>query len=102
MATRHATGRLRRPSAMQLNQIGIPGGANIRLVRYLPTDLFAIGSSGWTRSAGRSYRRMLLVPVIVVASGAGFGSTLRVEAIPRCVPTLRAHNFFFFQAEDGI
>src|SRR5258705_6407311 len=79
MATRHATGRLRRPSAMQLNHIGIPEGANVRPVRYLPTDLCAIGSSGWTRSAGRSYRRMLLVPVIVVASGAGFGSTLRVE-----------------------
>src|SRR5258707_554419 len=71
MATRHATGRLRRPSAMQLNQIGIPEGANIRPVRYLPTDLCAIGSSGRTRSAGRSYRRMLLVAVIVVASGAG-------------------------------
>src|SRR5216684_5573940 len=31
MATRHATGRLRRPSAMQLNNIGIAEGANIDL-----------------------------------------------------------------------
>src|SRR5712675_2874338 len=71
MATRHATGRLRRPSAMQLNNIGIAEGANIRPVRYLPTDLYAIGSSGWTRRAGRSCRRMLLVPVIVVAAARG-------------------------------
>ena len=28
MAARHATGRLRRPSAMQLNNIGIAEGAN--------------------------------------------------------------------------
>ena len=68
---------------MQLNNIGIAEGANIRPVRYLPTDLCAIGSSGWTRSAGRSYRRMLLVPVIVVASGAGFGSTLRLRVIEK-------------------
>jgi hypothetical protein len=71
MATRPATGRLGRPSAMQLNHIGIAEGANIRPVRYLPTDLYAIGSSGWTRSAGRSCRRMLLVPVIVVAAAWG-------------------------------
>jgi hypothetical protein len=48
MATRHATGRLRRPSAMQLNNIGIAEGANLRAVRYLPTDLCATGK----RSAG--------------------------------------------------
>jgi len=59
MATRHATGRLRRPSAMQLNHIGIAEGANIRPVRYLPTDLCAIGSRGWTRKAGRSCRAAL-------------------------------------------
>jgi hypothetical protein len=81
MATRHATGRLRRPSAMQLNNIGIAEGANIRPVRYLPTDLCAIGSSGWTRNAGRSCQRMLLVPLIVVAAARGFGSILRVEVI---------------------
>jgi hypothetical protein len=51
----------------------------MRPVRYLPTDLCAIGSSSWTRSAGRWCRRMLLVPVIVVA--AARGSTLRVEVI---------------------
>jgi hypothetical protein len=56
---------------MQLNHIGIAEGANIRPVRYLPTDLCAIGSSGWTRNAGRSCQRMLLVPVIVVAAARG-------------------------------
>src|SRR5260370_6486330 len=71
MATRPATGRLRRPSAMQLNNIGIAEGAKIRPVRYLPTDLCAIGSSGWTRNAERSCRRMLLVPLIVVAAARG-------------------------------
>ncbi len=45
MATRHAAGRLRPPSAMQLNHIGIAEGPNIGPVRYLPTDLCAIGSS---------------------------------------------------------
>src|SRR5713101_8136318 len=94
MATRHATGRLRRPSAMQLNNIGIAEGANIRPVRYLPTDLCAIGSSGWTRNAGRPCRRMLLVPVIVVAVARG-SAQLRVEGdlvIPRfslCFPKVR-------------
>jgi hypothetical protein len=66
---------------MQLNNIGIAEGANIRPVRYLPTDLCAIGSSGWTRNAGRSCQRMLLVPLIVVAAARGFGSILRVEVI---------------------
>jgi len=56
---------------MQLNNIGIAEDANIRPVRYLPTDLCAIGSSGWTRNAGRSCRRMLLVPLIVVAAARG-------------------------------
>ena len=66
---------------MHLNNIGIAEGANIRPVRYLPTDLCAIGSSGWTRNAGRSCQRMLLVPLIVVAAARGFGSILRVEVI---------------------
>src|SRR6266849_6059235 len=60
MATRHATGRLRRPSAMQLNHIDIAMGANKRPIRYLSTDPCAIGSSGWTRNAGWSCPRMLL------------------------------------------
>ena len=64
---------------MQLNNIGIAEGANIRPVRYLPTDLCATGSSGWTRNAGRSCRRMLLAP-LSGRSGAGFGSILRVES----------------------
>ena len=65
---------------MQLNRIGIAEGANIRPVRDLPTDLCAIGSSGWTRNAGRSCRRMLLVPVIVLAAARGStqSSALRV------------------------
>jgi hypothetical protein len=71
MATRHATGGLRRPWAMQLNQIGIAEGANIRPVRHLPTDLCEIGSSSGTRNARRSCRRMLLAPVIVVAAARG-------------------------------
>jgi len=80
MATRHATGRLRRPSAMQLNNIGIAEGANIRPARYLLTDLCATGFSDWTRSAGRSSRRMLLLPVIVIAAARGSAqpSALRV------------------------
>ena len=71
---------------MQLNHIGIAGNANIRSVRYLPTDLCATGFSGWTRSVGQSWRSMLPVLVIVVA--AARGSTLRVEGdcgIPRLV-----------------
>jgi hypothetical protein len=44
---------------------------SIRSVRYLPTDLCATGFSDWTRRAGRSCRRMLLVPVIVVAAARG-------------------------------
>jgi len=56
---------------MQFNHIGIAEGANIKPVRYLPTDLCAIGRSGWTRNAGRSCRRMLLVPLIVVAAARG-------------------------------
>jgi hypothetical protein len=60
-------------------QIHIAEGANKRPVRYLLADLCAAGFSDWTRSAGRSCRRMLLVPVIG-RSGAGFGSTLRVES----------------------
>jgi hypothetical protein len=56
---------------MQLNNIGIAEGANIRLVRYLLTGLCAIGSSGWTRNAGRSCRRMLFVSVIIVAAARG-------------------------------
>src|SRR5258708_6194976 len=39
--------------------------------RDLPTDLCALGSSDWTRHAGRSCRRMLLVPLIVVAAARG-------------------------------
>ena len=65
---------------MQLNRIGIAEGANINPVRDLPTDPCAIGSSGWTRNAGRSCRRMLLVPVIAVAAARGSAqpSTLRL------------------------
>ena len=60
--------------------IGIAEGANIRPVRYLLTDLGATGFSDWTRSAGRSCRRMLLLPVIVVAAARGSAqlSALRV------------------------
>jgi hypothetical protein len=70
MATGPATGSLDRRSAMQFNS-PIAEGANIRPVRYLPTDLCAIDSTGWTRNAGRSCRRMLLVPLIVVAAAWG-------------------------------
>jgi hypothetical protein len=63
---------------MQLNHIGIARDANIRPVRHLPTDLCAIGSSGWTRSVGQSWRSMLLVLVIVVAAARGSTSALRV------------------------
>jgi hypothetical protein len=56
---------------MQLNHIGIAQGANIRSVRFLPTDPYATGSSGSTRNAGRPCRRMLLLPVIVVAAARG-------------------------------
>jgi hypothetical protein len=60
-------------------QIHIAERANKRPVRYLLADLRATGFSDWTRSAGRSCRRMLLVPVIG-RSGAGVGTTLRVES----------------------
>jgi hypothetical protein len=70
MATRHASRRLRQPSAVQLNHVGIAERANMKPVRYLPIDLCAIGSSGWTPNAGRSCRA-LLVPVIVVAVAPG-------------------------------
>jgi hypothetical protein len=46
---------------MQFNS-GIAAAANIRPGRYLPTDLCTIGSGGWRCDAGRSCRRMLLVP----------------------------------------
>ena len=80
MATRHATGRLRRPSVMQLNNIGIAEGANLRPVRHLLADPCATDFSDWTRSAGRYCRRMLLVPVIVFAAarGSAQSSALRV------------------------
>jgi hypothetical protein len=65
---------------MQLDHIGIAEAANIRPVRYLPTDLCAIGSSGWTRNAGRSCLRMLLGRHCG-RSDAGFGSTLHVAVI---------------------
>jgi hypothetical protein len=74
--------------------IGIAEGANIRLVRYLLTDLGATGFSDWTHSAGRSCRRMLLLPVIAVAAARGSAqlSALRmielyqglVRAFQRC------------------
>jgi hypothetical protein len=79
MATRHATGRLRRPSALQLNNIGIAEGANLRPVRYLLADPCATDFSDWTRIAGRYRRRMLLVPVHRGRSRVGFGSILRAE-----------------------
>src|SRR6476646_12271021 len=52
----------------------------MRPVRYLLTDLCPCGFSDWTRSAGRSCRRMPLLPVIVVRCGAGSAqpSTLKV------------------------
>jgi hypothetical protein len=74
----------------------------MRPVCYLLTDLCATGSSGWTRSAGRSCRRMLLVPLIVVAAawGSAQPSALRVIELHQGLvryelslwPTLRAHN----------
>src|SRR6266404_7684730 len=102
MATRHATGRLRRPSAMQLNHIGIAEGPNIRPVRYLPTDLCAIGSSGWTRNARTVVPAHAARAPHCGRSGAGFGSILRVEVIKlyqglvryelSLRPTLRSYN----------
>jgi hypothetical protein len=68
---------------MQLNRIGIAEDANIRPARYLPTDLCAIGSSGWTRSAGRSRQHMLLVPVIVVAAARGSTQSSAARVIER-------------------
>ena len=66
---------------MQLNHIGIAGDANIRPVRYLLTDLCAIGSSGWTRSVGQSWRSMLLVLVIVVATARGLAQPTALRVI---------------------
>ncbi len=42
-----------------------------RPARYLLVDLCATEFSDWTRSVGRSYPGMLLVPVIVVAATRG-------------------------------
>src|SRR5712671_4621724 len=81
MATRPATGRLRRPSAMQLNSHRHRiGRKHKRPVRYLLADPCAAGFSDWTRSAGRYCRRMLLEPAIVVAAvwGSAQPSALRV------------------------
>jgi hypothetical protein len=65
------------------NHIGIAARANIRPVRHPLTDLCAIGFSDWTRSAVRSGRRMLLLPVIVVAAARGSAqpSALRVTEL---------------------
>jgi hypothetical protein len=52
---------------MHLNHIGKAEGANLKAVRYLPTDLCATGK----RSAGRSCRRTLLRSVIAVAAALG-------------------------------
>jgi hypothetical protein len=41
MATRHATARFRRPSAMQLNHIGIAEDANKKTGRHLLVNLYA-------------------------------------------------------------
>jgi hypothetical protein len=76
MATRRATGRLRRPSAMQLNHIGIAGRANIRPVRYLRDDLCK-------RRQRLDARRWTVVLTHAPArhcgrSGAGFGSYTKV------------------------
>ena len=49
--------------------IGIAEGRTKRPVRHLA--LSATEFSGWRRSAGESRRRMLLVPVIVVAAPRG-------------------------------
>jgi hypothetical protein len=62
MATRHATGRFRRRSAMQPSNIGIAEGTNIRPVRYLILVQSALAAE---RAGGRSRQRMLLVPVIM-------------------------------------
>jgi len=57
---------------MQFNHIGIAGGANIRPVRYLLTDLCAVGSSSWTRSVGQAWRSC------AAARGLAQPSALRV------------------------
>ena len=62
MATSLATSRLRWQPAMQLNSHQHRRGREYKAVRYLLTDLCAIGFSDWARSAGRPCRRMLLVP----------------------------------------
>jgi hypothetical protein len=71
MATRDATARFREPSAMQLNHIGLAEDANKKTGRCLLVDLCATEFSDWTRSASRSHRHILLVPVIVVAAARG-------------------------------
>ena len=53
----------------------------MRPVRYLLTDLCTTGFSDGTRSAGRSCRRMPLLPVIVVRSGAGSAQPCTLKVI---------------------
>jgi hypothetical protein len=66
---------------MQLNPMSIAEGrANVRPI-LLPTDLLAIDSSGPTRNAERSRRRMLLVPIIVIAAARGAVQPSALRAI---------------------
>src|ERR1700692_4326350 len=59
---------------------GLQRARTERPARHLLVDLCATEFSDWTRSAGRSCRRMLLVPVIVVAAvrGSAQPSALRL------------------------
>jgi hypothetical protein len=66
MATRHATVRVRRRSAVQLNHIGIAEDANKKTDRHL-----LLCDQHLERGARRSHRRILLFPVMVVAAARG-------------------------------
>jgi hypothetical protein len=86
---------------MQLNHIGIADSANIRPVRYLPADLCAIGSSGWTRNR-------TVVPAHAACarhcgrSGAGFGSYTKVQFATSFVVASFTHAQLRRLPTDGI
>jgi len=82
------------PSAMQLKSHRHRKGATVRSVRYLPTDL-----CNRLQRLNAQRRTVVLAHAARAAhrgrSGAGFGSILRVEAIPR-------FNSSFPKAWDGL
>jgi hypothetical protein len=68
MAAGHATAAFRRPSAMQLNPIGIAEDANKKTGRHLLVDLSATECSVWSAPQDGHTGAILLLPIMVAAA----------------------------------